>query len=80
MAQGQRATKHLPETLFSPLQDIWAQVKSVLSFSVMSASLRPHGLEHSRFLCPWNSPGKNTGVGSHSLLQGIFTTQGFVTV
>ena len=27
-------------------------------------------------LCPWNSPGKNTGVGSHSLLQGIFPTQG----
>ena len=27
-------------------------------------------------LCPWDSPGKNTGVGCHSLLQGIFTTQG----
>ena len=27
-------------------------------------------------LCPWNSPGKNTGVGSHSLLQGIFPTWG----
>ena len=26
-------------------------------------------------LCPWNSPGKNTGVNSHSLLQGIFPTQ-----
>ena len=29
-----------------------------------------------RFLCLWNSPGKNTGVGSHSFLQGIFPTQG----
>ena len=29
-----------------------------------------------RFLSPWNSLGKNTGVGSHSLLQGIFSTQG----
>ena len=28
------------------------------------------------WLCPWNSPGKHTGVGSHSLLQGIFLTQG----
>ena len=28
-----------------------------------------------RFLCPWNSPGKNTGAGSHSFLQGIFPTQ-----
>ena len=26
--------------------------------------------------CPWNSPGQNTGVGSLSLLQGIFPTQG----
>ena len=37
----------------------------------MSDSLRRHGL-HS----PWNSPGQNTGVGSLSLLQGIFPTQG----
>ena len=29
-----------------------------------------------RLLCPWNSPGKNTGVGFHALLQGIFPTQG----
>ena len=29
-----------------------------------------------RQLCPWNSPGKNTGEGCHSLLQGIFPTQG----
>ena len=28
-----------------------------------------------RLLCPWNSPGKNTGMGCHSLLQGIFLTQ-----
>ena len=32
-------------------------------------------MEPARFLCPWNSPGKNTGVGGHSLLQGIFLTQ-----
>ena len=30
----------------------------------------------SRLLCPWNSPGKNTGMGSPFLLQGIFQTQG----
>ena len=29
-----------------------------------------------RLLCPWDFPGKNTGVGGHSLLQGIFQTQG----
>ena len=37
----------------------------------MSDSLRPHGL-----YSPWNSPGQNTGVGSLSLLQAIFPTQG----
>ena len=36
----------------------------------------PHGLQPSRLLCPWSSPGKNTGVGCHFLLQGIFPTQG----
>ena len=44
--------------------------------SVVSNSLQPHGLNPTRLLCPWNSPGKNTGVGCHSLLQGIFPTQG----
>ena len=37
----------------------------------MSNSLQPHGL-----YSPWDSPGHNTGVGSHSLLQGIFPNQG----
>ena len=49
-------------------------VHSSVSQSVMSDSLLPHGLQPTRFLCPWNSPCKNTGVGSHSLLQGIFLT------
>ena len=35
-----------------------------------------HGLWPARLLCPWDSPGKNTGVGSCSLCQGIFLTQG----
>ena len=42
--------------------------------SVMSDFSRPHGLQPDRFLYAWNSPGK--GVGCHSLLQGIFLTQG----
>ena len=39
-------------------------------------SLQPHGLQPARLLCPWDSPGKNTGVGCHAILQGIFLTQG----
>ena len=38
--------------------------------------LQPYGLLPTRLLCPWDSPGKNTGVGCHVLLQGIFPTQG----
>ena len=45
---------------------------AVLSRSIMSDSIWPHGLWPARLLCPWNSPGKNTGRGCHSLLQGIF--------
>ena len=48
----------------------------VFSCSVMSDSLRPHGVEPTRLLCPLNFPGKNTGVGCHFLLQQIFPTQG----
>ena len=47
-----------------------------VSRSVVSNSLQPHIPWPARLLCPWNSPGKNTGVGCHSLLQGIFLTQG----
>ena len=46
------------------------------SHSVVSNSLRPHELWPTRLLCPWDSPGKNTGVGCHALLQGTFLTQG----
>ena len=41
----------------------------------MSDSLQFHGLQPARLLCPWDSPGKNTGVDCHSLLQRIFLTQ-----
>ena len=44
--------------------------------SVVSNSLRPHGLWPSRLLCPWESPCKNNGEGCHSFLQRIFPTQG----
>ena len=44
--------------------------------SGMSDSLWPRGLHPARLLCPWDSPVKNTGVGSHALLQVIFPIQG----
>ena len=42
----------------------------------MSDSSQPYGLQPARLLCPWNSPGKNTGASCHFLLQGIFPAQG----
>ena len=39
-----------------------------ISHSFLSDSLRPHGLQPARLLCPWDSPGKNTGVGCYFLM------------
>ena len=52
----------------------WCEVE-VLVVQLCS-TLWPHGLWPTRLLCPWDSPGKNTGGGCHSLLQGIVPTQG----
>ena len=49
---------------------------TLFSRSVVSASLQPCGLQPARFLCQWDSPSKNTGVGCHFLLQVTFPTQG----
>ena len=46
------------------------------SRSVISDSLWPPGLQPTRVFSPWDVPGKNTGVGCHFLLQGIFPIQG----
>ena len=59
-----RSTKH------------FAVVLLLFSHSVMSNSLWPHELQLTRLLYAWDSPDKNTGVGCHFLLQGIFLTQG----
>ena len=44
--------------------------------SLMSDPLWPRGLWPARLLCPWDSPGKNTGLGCHALLHMIFLSQG----
>ena len=42
----------------------------------MSGSLQPYGLSPTRLLCSWDFSGKNTRVGCHFLLQGIFPSGG----
>ena len=87
--QGLRGSSHLLLALPEASRSMWFSVECLNSAylleystrtegrsesesrSVVSNSLRPHGL-----YSPWNSPGHNTGVGSLSLLQGIFSTQG----
>ena len=47
-----------------------------MSLSPVQLFVTPWTVAPTRLLCPWNSSGKNTGVGCHSLLQGIFPIQG----
>ena len=64
--------KHL-----NPSADIpQGALRPAVSHSVVSNSLRPPGLWPTRLLCPWDSPGQNTGVHRLSFLQGIFPTPG----
>ena len=51
-----------------------------VSHSVVSDSLWPHGLYPTKFLCPWDSLGRNTGVSSHSLLQGILPSRDWTQI
>ena len=55
-------------------RDLFSQLRLLcfvaVQLLVMTNSLRPHGLQCTRFLCLWDFPGKNTGVGYHFLFQG----------
>ena len=66
---------------FPPLNVRVFSFKIIFCYCCLFAKLcpvlcSPHGLQPTRFLCPWDFPGKNTGVDCHFLLQGIFPTQG----
>ena len=67
-------------TRLSSLWEAEASHKHLFYTSIHSCEcsdfLQPHGLQPTSLLCPWDSPDKNTEVGSHFLLQGIFPTQG----
>ena len=72
MVPDQGHQKH-PGRQILKMQTLWPVLG--LSRSVMSNSLQPQELQPIRLLCPWYSPRNSTGVGCHSLLQGIFPTQ-----
>ena len=61
----------------NPTEEVEHSVECMCSNSLQSClTLWPYGLYSARLLCPWDFPGKNTGVGCHAILQGIFPTQG----
>ena len=61
-----------------PVKGLWAWCVCMRAKSLQLHPIfcDPMVCSLTRFLCPWDSPGKNTGVGCHALLQGIFLTQG----
>ena len=62
-----RVTARTKQRLGS-LEDLEPELGLLVSRSVMSDSQRPHGLQPTRLLHPWDVPGKSTGVGCHCLL------------
>ena len=72
------AAHQAPPSMGSSRQEYWSGLpfpspmheseKWKWSRSVVSESSRPHGLQLTRLLCPWDFPGKSTGVGHHCLL------------
>ena len=68
---------------FAPLSSVWERSSwsepLLLLLSHFSCdSVWPHGLQPTRLLYPWDSPGESTGVGCHCLLQKIFPNQGSI--
>ena len=82
-ATPQTAAHQAPPSLGFSRQEHWSGLpfpspiheseKWKWSCSVVSYSSRPHGLQPTRLLRPWDFPGKSTGVGCHCLLWKIFT-------
>ena len=78
-ATPETAARQAPQSLGFSRQEHWSGLsfpspmheseKWKWSRSVMSNPQRPHGLQPTRLLHPWDFPGKNTGVGYHHLLQ-----------
>ena len=78
-ATPQTAAHQDPPSLRFSRQEHWSVASVAISFSnarkwqwsrlVVSDSSRPHGLQRTRLLCPWDFPRKSTGVGCHCLLR-----------
>ena len=84
-ATPETAAHHAPPSLGFSRQEHWSGLpfpspmqdseKWKWSHSVVLDSQRLHGLQPTRLLCPWDFPGKSSGVGCHCLLQRKNTTK-----
>ena len=84
-ATPQTAAHQAPPSLGFSRQEHWSGLpfpspthkseKWKWSRSVVSDFSRPHGLQPTRLLCPWDFPGKSTGVGCHCLLPWLYYTE-----
>ena len=68
--------RHGKKQSLNPCYSPILMVVVVVQFLSCVRLFGPHGLQPARLFCPWDFPGKNTGVGCHFLLQGIVPTQG----
>ena len=72
-ATGEKPAHH-NQHLVQPINNV------CLAAQLCPTLVQPHRLQPARLLCPWDFPGKNTGVGCHFLLQGIFPTRDWTQV
>ena len=79
VAQSRTRLKRLSSSSSSCSMFKQLHIRIVCACSISQSCLtllQPCGLSPASFLCPWDFPGKNTGMGCHFLLQKIFLTQG----
>ena len=83
---GYHNLKLMDNTIFYPSGKVIQSIKLLITsfttniqgtlctrmWSVLSDSLRPHGRQPTRFVCPWDSPGKKTGAGAIPFSKGSF--------
>ena len=75
--KGYLEKRETQKTLFSPpVPDLLGNHKGEKCYLLIHVLCDPVDCSPPRFLCPWDSPGKNTEMGCHFFLHGIFLSKG----
>ena len=67
---GLNCSLHVSNVTLNKLLNLYTSVSCCVHNPLSCQTLQLHGLQLTRLLCPWDYPGKSTGVGCHFLLQG----------